>query len=208
MSSDGSQRGRGWQWILGVALVGLFGVLAYLMMPDGDSGWGEPGDTLGEPPDDGEAGASVTGGGGPELRAPEGQEPAYRVPRRPTEPAPEPFDPAELAAALYDGGRPPPEAGLPLAAAEPAAESEAPAPPREPVRVGPTPPETALSRAVFWRDLLSSRIEALRREAEEARESGDEARLRRATRMIDRLEAQRPAVSQRVTELEAALPPE
>jgi hypothetical protein len=207
--SEGRRSGIGWPWILGVALLGLLGVLAYLMVPTGDSAWGEPGDELAERR---ASGGGTVDTGRAELRAPEGEEPPVReVPQvepeteidvvPPVEP-PE-FDPEALAPLLFDGGRPPEGEEL----AEPADEPYIPGPPEEPVRMGPTAPETRLRRVEFWRDLLDQRVEAMRREAEAAREAGDAARLRRAERMLERLEAQRPGVNRRVRELEAELPP-
>lgn len=91
-------------------------------------------------------------------------------------------------------------------AAEPAEpERRHPGPPEAPVRIAPTPPETKLRRAEFVRDLLDRRIDEMRREREVAREAGDEGRVRRTERAIERMEAQRPGIEQRVRELRREL---
>lgn len=195
-------RGKGWPWVLGVVLVGLLAVLAYLFTEGGDSSWGEPGDELSaEPPVDG-----PRGDGESAIRA-QGTQP----PPLPGEPDPAPadaVDPEELARLLFDGGWGPPEAGL-ARLNDPVEEPE-PAPPipnealEEPLRMGPTAPQTAYRRAVFWRDMLGTRITNVRRQAEEAAERGDDAQAARLRRMVGRLEAQRPALERRVGELESA----
>ncbi|HJL17403.1 MAG TPA: hypothetical protein RMH99_17170 [Sandaracinaceae bacterium LLY-WYZ-13_1] len=216
--SDGRGVAKGWPWILGVALVGLLGVLAYLMTPDGDSAWGEPGDELA---DRGNGEAARTPGGPAELRAPAGEAPPPSRGDAPDEatgegaarsssldPSSGPArEPSALAAALLDGGAArAPEAGV-AHADDDEPERYIPGPPEEPVRMGPTPPETRHRRAVFVRDLLERRIDAMRREAEAAREAGDEARLRRATRTLDRLEAQRENANAQVRAAEATVEP-
>ncbi len=78
-----------------------------------------------------------------------------------------------------------------------AAESPATARPNEP----PTPAQQ-LRQATFWRGLLEQRVNAMREAAEAAEARGDAAAARRARRLLERLEAQRPAVNDQIERLQ------
>lgn len=213
-SEGGVETSRRQSWILGALILGLLAVCFYLFAGEGEDDWGEPTDlgaergdvrsspgpaTIGSPDEE-------TGGADDEAVA------------RPEPPAPPPLDREQLAELLLDGGQLSPEDELVLSptlppSARPSsdvspADPSLPTAPTAPVRIGPTSPEAARDRAVFWRDLMEHRVATLQREVEEAAVSGDEARVARARRQIERLEAQRPAMEQRVQELQAAAPEE
>lgn len=112
------------------------------------------------------------------------------------------YDPSALAELIYDGGMP---ADVPAYDPEPRAPSVARLTPRVTIR-GPDTPERRLSRARFWQGMVQRRVEAMQAQLEAARERGDTAAEARATRQIERLEAQRPGLQRRVEELSADVP--
>ena len=127
----------------------------------------------------------------------------------PTDPAPT-FDPAERARVLYDGGIP---AEMPAydPPAEPAPTAPVAAAPFDFPRTGrTTPPDarTVLRSARFWRGLLEQRIDVISAQRAAARASGNTAAEQRASRTLERLRAQEPAIEQRIAELEAVVPPD
>ncbi|MCB9593827.1 MAG: hypothetical protein H6719_13925 [Sandaracinaceae bacterium] len=172
---------------------------------------------------------------GPEPPAPAPPEPEEEVEVADAPPEPEPveappaepedFDPDRLARILLDGGTaleaeeaadlydpPAPTRGVeePIevaaermrARAEAAAERPAPAP-REPLT-----PQQELRQATFWRGMLDDRINAMREQVQAAERAGDDAAATRARRVMQRLEAQRPAVNRQIENLQGQVEPD
>ena len=93
-----------------------------------------------------------------------------------------------------------------LGVEEPMHQPDPDAPPVQPPpsrNTAPITPEQELGRTVFWRGMLDSRITELRRQLAQAEELGDDPAVRRAQVMLERLEAQRPRVEERIEELQA-----
>lgn len=97
------------------------------------------------------------------------------------------YDENELAQVLLDGGRPPS-----------LIETKA-------VRIGPTSPERALSRAHVMQGLLETRIDQLTRQRDEAQAAGNESRARLMQRQIDRLTPQRDPLERHIESLDEAV---
>ena len=113
-----------------------------------------------------------------------------------------PLNTQRLATLLVDGGGRPVRAERVEGALSPNTGS-----PPLPRRLGPTAPETALRRAVFWRHLLQQRIDETRARAAEAQLEGREALAERHERVIARLERERPTLDERIAELESRVQP-
>ncbi len=121
---------------------------------------------------------------------------------------------ARVAGAVEAEGAPPPEGAydppLPtLGVEEPMHRVDPDAPPPQPPpsrNTEPLTPEQELGRTVFWRGMLDGRIAEINQQLEQAEELGDDRAARRARRMLERLEAQRPVVEERIRELQERSP--
>lgn len=195
MSDEASGIASRWPLLLGV--LGLAGVGLWWLFADGPA------------PPAREALPADEPAQAPPADEPEADEVPAEVPRD--------FDRERLARMLLDGSTAdqaeeaaalappePPSRGVeePEALAAERMRARAAEAPPTPRPNEPATPEQQLRQATFWRGLLEQRVNAMRDQAEAAEARGDAAAARRARRLMERLEAQRPAVNDQIERLQ------